>query len=105
MPDVGKSFNFLNKLAAFITTVSIIGGAYYYYRTTIWYPKLTVLNIDWEKGIATIRKKSKTYILYKNQTLAVGGDFGIKFSGDTDDNIDRIELYKNFLTYEVIAKK
>ncbi len=100
-----KEFKFLNKLAAFITTVGVLGGVWYYYRTVIWYPNLKIISVDWDNGIAKVGKGNHIYTLYKNQTLAVGGDFGIRFSGPTDEITDRIELYKNWLTYDVIALK
>ncbi len=101
-----KQFKVLNKIAGFITTISIIGGAYYYYRTTIWRPTVQVLSTDWNNGIATIKVgNNKIITLYKNQTVAIGGDFGVKFSGDDDTSINRIELYKNWLTYSVLAQK
>ncbi len=107
--DIGNVFSkdlkYLNGLASVITVLTIIGGAYYWYRTTIWRPKLKVSKVDWVNGIATVEKGNTTYTLYRNQILSVGGDFGIKFSGDTDETINRIELYKNYLIYEVLAKK
>lgn len=106
LESLNKQFDKLNKLAAVLTTIGVIGGAWYYYRTVLWMPVLNVVSVDWDKGIAQVRVgTTKVYTLYKNQTLAIGGDFGIRFSGDTDDSISRIELYKNFLTYKVIAKK
>lgn len=102
-----KQFNFLDKLAGFITTAGIIGGAYYYYRQTIWRPTLKVVSVDWSKPIATVQVGyfNNVVTLQKNQIISVGGDFGLQFSGDTDDSVNRIELYKWPLTYKVIATK
>ncbi len=67
LDNFNKQFSVLNKIAAFVTTVSIIGGAYYYYRTTIWRPAINIISIDWEKLIAKIRiGKSQIITLYPN---------------------------------------
>lgn len=95
----------LNKIAGFITTITIIGGAYYFYKQNIWRPDVMVISVDYDKGVAVVNANGKEKTLYKNQVLSVGGDFGIRFSGDSEGSITRIELYRNFLTYKILNQK
>ncbi len=103
--EIEKGINIFNKLVAFITAATVIGGAIYFYKTNIWRPSITVLSADYDKGVAVLNVNGIQKILYKNTVLSVGGDFGVRFSGNEDTKITRIELYKNWLTYSIIDNK
>lgn len=102
-----KQFTFLNTLATVVASVTIIAGGYAFYRTSIWKPTLKVNDVDWVKGVATIQEgKSNMLTLYRNQVLSVGGSFGVRFASDTNDSLPtRIELYKEGMTYKILAQK
>lgn len=103
--EVGKGIKILNSLVGFITTATIIGTAWYFYKTNIWRPKVSVVKADYDNGVATLNVNGKEKQLLKNQILSVGGDFGVRFNGDVIDKVNRIELYRNLLVYQVLDMK
>ncbi len=99
---VEKGVALLNKIVGFVTIATVLAGAWYFYKTSIWKPKIKVISVDYVKGVATLDVNGIKKTLYKNQTLAVGGDYGVRFNGKVEGETSWLELYKNSLTYSVL---
>lgn len=102
LPDLSKQIATIGKVAAIVTVVGAVVGAYAFYRNNIWRPKITVINVDWDKQIADVIVGGKTKRLYPNSILSVGGKWGIQF-GFANNIAERIELVQNRLVYDVLA--
>lgn len=81
---------------------SVITGAYWFYRTNIWIPRITIKNVDYKNGTANITIEGIDKYLLNNYSLTAGGNWGIRFNGQTAGKPDRIELVKNGITYRLL---
>lgn len=97
-----------------ISTVAIIAAAivtianiYPFILNTFWKPKVQVLSVDFQNGIAQINVNGKEKTLYENSTMAAGASWGIRFAkdGKSDKDANRIELVKNDLVEDIISVK
>jgi hypothetical protein len=108
MVELKRSLNVLNTAIIVFTAASLAGGAYWFIKNNLWRPKVSVINADYDKGVADISIKGKTKRLYINSTLWAGGDWGVRFGTITLPNgnqyPNRIELIRNNLVFETIAK-
>lgn len=102
------SLSVLNTAIVIFTAASVAGGAYWFYKNNLWRPKVSVINADYDKGVADISVNGQTKRLYVNSTLWAGGDWGIRFGSITLSNgnqyPNRIELVRNALVFDTIAK-
>lgn len=71
----------------------------------IQHPRIAIKDVDYTKGEATLTIGGKDEKLYPNSTLSAGADWGVRFKGDTDDTINRIELVNNDLVHDTLHAK
>lgn len=83
------------------TIITAVGGAYAFWRSNIYRPKVKIASADYNKGVAALVINGKQKTLLDNQTLSAGGGWGVRFASD-DEMPSRIELVKNDLVYNVI---
>jgi hypothetical protein len=103
-----KASQVLLRVAAIGTATLAIVSVYTFYRQNIWFPKITLVDVDYNKGIANLIVNKKPLRLEGNSAYSAGSSFGIQFgtTNDTDGRraYDRIEIVKNGLVRGVINK-
>lgn len=103
-----KASQLLLRVAAFGTATLAIVSVYTFYRQNIWFPKITLVDVDYNRGIANLIVNKKPLRLEGNSTYGVGSSFGVQFgtTNNTDGKrgYDRIEIVKNGLVKGVINK-
>ena len=89
----------LSTVAIIATSVLALAGAHAYYKNFIWRPKVYVLSVDFDAGIATLTVNGKNRILYGNATIYAGAEWGVRFG--TINNNENITTYD---TLEIVRK-
>lgn len=105
---VSKTSDIIIKIAAFVGAVTVIGGAYTYYLNNIWKPKVGVLSVDFDQGLAKVRVGSTEFDVFGDATFLINtfGDWGIRF-GTTKGSArgyDRLELTKKNMVVEYLKR-
>jgi hypothetical protein len=101
MINLKPELSWITKMAAVITPIVIIGGAYSFYMMNIYKPAVTVSNIDWSLGTATVTAAGRTNTLHKDQKLMAGTNkWSVAFNSDGT----RIELLQRGLVHTILAQ-
>ena len=93
------------KVAAIVGAVLVIINAYNGYRASIFVPKVTVKDKDFEKGEATVVYDGTEIPLKGDATYLVSGNWGSRLGQTNIDGetiYDRIELLKNGMVYSYL---
>lgn len=102
-----KGFVLLGSVALTISAIATVIMMYPNIRT----PKVTVKDVDYEKGFAKLTIDGKDAELIGDSTMGAGGDWGVKFgTGPSNDNqmadeYETIELIQHGMVKKILAKK
>ena len=103
-----KASQVLLRVAAISTATFAIVSIWTFYRQNIWFPKVTLKDVDYNRGEANLDVNGKPLRLEGNSTYGIGSSFGLQFGtrNNTDGKsaYDRIEIVKNGLVRGVINK-
>ena len=102
-----KAINKFNVFITIATIISLAATGYWYFRNKLWRPKVSVLSVDWETGMAMVEVGNKQKQLYAGSPLSAGADWAVKFSNspDGDEQPDRIELVRNDVVFNTLIVK
>ena len=95
------------KIAAVVGGVTVIAGGYTFYINNFWKPKIEIVSVDFNTGIAQFKHNDKVFSLDGDATYLLGGDWGLRFGTRMQDGVlkyDRIELLKKFMVVEYLKK-
>lgn len=96
------------KIAAYSTAVFALINVYQFYKNNIWHPKIEVLDVDFDKGVAHLMINGKKFTLRGDSVYLIDSDWGLKFGHTfTKDNkriYDRIEVIKKDKVHSVIKE-
>ena len=97
------------KIAAFVGAVTVIVSGYSFYINNFWKPKVQVLSVDFNKGIAEVRVGNKNIFIYGDAVfeVSVGGEWGIKFGSTRKGNemiYDSLQLVKKGMVVEYLKR-
>lgn len=101
--DIKKQLNTMNTIFAIACGLWAVWTVYLIIRN-IQHPEIVVKDVDYIKGVANIEIGGKPHTLYKNSTFSAGADWGVKFNGPDDNQIDRIELINNDMVHSTLHK-
>ena len=105
---LSKTSDVLIKGAAIIGAITVIAGAYSFYLNNIWKPKVTIAEVDFEKGTAKVTVADKTYDIFGDATFLINnfGDWGIRFGTSklNPTKYDRLELTKKGMVVEYLKR-
>ena len=104
---IQKSLQVIAVLLAIIGAASAIAGAVVFYKDNIWRPKVSVISVDFDNSSAVVVINGFQQTIYGNDTVAAGGDWGVKLAGEyigSTTLYDRIELVKSGLVQSVLYK-
>lgn len=90
------------RIAAIFSVIAGVGIAYWFYLDNIWRPKVSLISVDYETGVAVLNVNGKEKTLYDGSTISAMGHWGIRFAGGDGRSAERLELIKNEITYQVI---
>lgn len=94
------SFKTLNIIITIFGSVTVIGGAYWFYRNNIWKPKVTIKSLDHQSKRAVIDVNGKEKIINgSTDTIGIGGDWGVRYSTE----VDGVEVVRNNLVHEYVT--
>jgi hypothetical protein len=99
----------LLKIAAVSTATFAVVSIWTFYKQNIWFPKIVLKDVDYNKGVANLDVNGKPLHLEGNSTYGIGSSFGLKF-GSTNNTqgkelYDRIEIVKNGLVRGIINEQ
>ena len=102
--------NRLLQVATIVGAIVALAGGYTWFKNNFWRPKVSVLNVDYTKGIATLSINGKESTLIGDSSFSAGADWAVRFGANTLDKqtfYDRIELtkYGNVVDYINERKK
>jgi len=101
---LNKTTQVIIKFAAVVGAITVIAGGYTFYLNNIWKPKVSVISVDFVKGIAKIKVGgSKIVDIYGDASFSIGGDWGIQF-GKTNNIYDSLDLTKNGMVVEYLKR-
>jgi hypothetical protein len=108
--NLSKTSKALINVAAVVGAITVIAGGYTFYLNYIWKPKVEISEVDFTKGIATVKLGNlfkKTVQIEGDSTYELGGDWGVRFGhtiveGKTYYN--RLELVRKNMVYEYINR-
>jgi len=93
------------KVAAIVGAILVIINAYKGYKSSIFVPKVTVKDKDFDKGEATVVYDGTEIPLKGDATYLVSGNWGSRLGQTNIDGgtiYDRIELLKNGMVYSYL---
>jgi len=92
----------IDKFIAIAMPIAILIGAGYWIYLNVYRPYVKIVEIDYKKGIATVKIGTKERHIYKGSITAAGGGWGVRFGPyGYDEEPNRIELVKDDLVYRV----
>jgi hypothetical protein len=103
--DLSKANERILKIAAIVGAITVIAGGYTFYLNNVWKPKIEIISVDFNAGVAKIKYKGKEITLEGDAIYWLNGDWGIKFGNihKSDGNFyDRIELVKKGMVVEYL---
>jgi hypothetical protein len=103
--NLSKTNERILRIAAIVGAITVIAGGYTFYLNNVWRPKVEILSVDFNTGIAKIKYKGKEIDLEGDAVYWLNGDWGIKFGNihkSNGDFYDRIELVKKGMVVEYL---
>lgn len=101
---LGKTNQRILQIAAVVGAITVIAGGYSFFLNNIWKPKVSVVSVDFTKGIAKVRVGgSKIIDIYGDAVFSIGGDWGIQL-GKTNNVYDSIDLIKKGMVVEYLKR-
>jgi small basic protein len=101
---LGKTNQRIIKIAAVIGAITVIAGGYSFYLNNVWKPKVSVISVDFIKGIAKVKVgHSKIVDIYGDAIFSIGGEWGIQL-GKTNNLYDSIDLVKKGMVVEYLKR-
>ena len=101
---IKKTNNTIIKIAVVVGTITAIAGGYLFFINNIWKPKIEVLSIDYDEGVAKIKSGKKVIDIYGDASFSIVGEWGIQFGSTKDGIYDRLELTRKGLVVDYINK-
>lgn len=106
--DLTKAESIFLKIAGISTAALGVFAAYSFYKNNVWQPKIEILKVDYDKGVADLVINDKPFILVGDSVYLIGFDWGIRFgsslkSGSGKRYFDRIEILKRNMVHKVIT--
>lgn len=97
----------LTKIATLSLTIIAIANVVAFYKNNIQKPDVTLVDVDYEKGVANLKINERDFVLRGDSAYLINGDWGIRF-GTTfnkanNSNYNRIELLKKGMVYKIIS--
>jgi hypothetical protein len=104
---LNRSKEFANGAITVATFLSVTVGAILLIRNNLWRPHVTVIDVDYDKGHADLLVNGSAKEMVKSVKLYAGGDWAVRFNASTGDmnKLDRIEIVKGDVVYNVVDKK
>lgn len=106
--NITKGEEILLKAASVGAAVLGLIGVYNFYKNNIWHPKIEVISVDFNKGVANLKINGKPFVLRGDSSYLIAYDWGIKFgflpTNDGRRVYDRIEVLKRNMVHQVIRK-
>jgi len=99
---ISKTGEALIKIAAVVAAIGAIAGGYSFWKNNIWNPKITVVSVDYAKGVAVVKSFGKEISIFGDATFLIGGDWGIKF-GSNRGVYDKLELTKKGMVVDYLT--
>jgi len=94
------------KVAAVIGAITIIAGGYTWYLNNIWKPKVKVVSVDLNNGIAVLDYYGKEITIKGDAVYWLNADWGVRFGNIRTDSqqfkYDRLELLKKGMVVEYL---
>lgn len=72
-----------------VITVSVLAV------NNFWHPKVSVTEVDYDKGLAVVEINGNQELLYVNSILSAKFGWGVKFGLDMNNQPNRVELLKD----------
>jgi hypothetical protein len=105
--DISRGEEILLKVAAVSTALLGIAAIYTFYRNNVWEPRIEIVNVDYERGLANLKINGSPFLLKGDSTYLISADWGIKFgftpTKDGKRINDRIEILKRGMVQRVLA--
>jgi hypothetical protein len=117
MSGISKYINENNTYVKVILTAGLLIGAISTIANIInnypnWIkPKIVIQELNLANGFCKMIINGKQRELIGDSTISAGGDWGVKFGlkpvqyADAEDEYETVELVKNGMVYEILAKK
>ncbi len=109
--NLSRTTNIIIQVAAVVGAFTVILGGYTFYLNNLWKPSITILSVDFDKGVADVDiesgllNKKKNIKIYGDATFMVGGNWGIKFGSKiSDDKYDSLQLTKGGLVVDYLKQ-
>lgn len=103
IPTVKKELRFIGVVLTLFAFVSASVGVYMIYKNFVWKPFIEIVGVDFESGNAEFLVDGKRKVLEGDSTIAIGGDWGIRFGKDGEtQKFDKLELVKNGLVHKTV---
>jgi hypothetical protein len=108
--SLSKGNNLLLKTAAIAAAIVTLGAAYSFFMTNFYKPKVEVLSVDFDNGIAKIKIKGhpdKIIDISGDTVYGITGDWGIRLGSVVQNGklmYNRIELLKKGMVEEYLNR-
>lgn len=100
-----RTIKVLGTIAIVIGSVVSIAGGYTWYRSNLWKPDVKIISVDFNNAVAWLNVNGKQRVLYGGSTLAAGGEWGVRFGTNGNDELryNIIEVVKNDMVYKTYS--
>ncbi len=100
--NVSKAKTTLIEMGTIATGLAAVGTVIFLYYSNIWKPSVTLVNTDYDLGVAQLIVNGKDVTLYENEKFACGWGWDVEFGTDFQNNMQRVQLVKNSNVYQVL---
>jgi hypothetical protein len=98
--------SFIGRLHTIDLSVTIIAGGYTWYLNNIWKPKVKVVSVDFNNGIAVLDYYGKEITIKGDAVYWLNADWGVRLGNIRTDSqqfkYDRLELLKKGMVVEYL---
>ena len=106
--NLSQGEEILLKAASVGAAILGIVAVYSFYKNNIWHPKIEVVDVDYQNGVANLLINNRPFVLRGDSSYLIAFDWGVKFGFTPKPNgvraYDRIEVLKRGMVHEVIRK-
>lgn len=90
-----QQLKLINTVGAIAISLGAVVTATVLIVNNFWHPKVTIVQVDYDKGLAVVEVNGNQQLLYVNSTLSGKFGWGISFGYDINHKPNRIELLKD----------
>lgn len=106
--NLSKGEEFLLKAGSIGAAVLGVFAVYTFYRNNVWHPKIKIIKVDYNKGMADLEINGRPFTLRGDSSYLIAFDWGIKFgftpTSDGKRVYDRIEVLKRGMVHSVLDR-